>query len=143
MDLLTAKAIDAIKAILESQTTLELDENTEAYSGEIYLDHEDALSLEQIKEITDSQNPRDTYYEIVDSNDYEDYEYDELLDMIEKNWNEEEKPIPQVNPRRVCQYYNSYERFNLLCGNEPRGISGLPRKPERYNFIRKDELRAV
>jgi hypothetical protein len=76
--------------IVKKETYLTCKENR-YFEGGIYVDYRDELSDSQVKDIVESENKMDAFYETLDEYVMEtsDNEHWSIVETIEKNWNEE------------------------------------------------------
>lgn len=85
------KVVEIVKSLIKEHTYLKEDgENSGYYCGEIYAYYYDELGEDSIKKISQSENPRDTFYECFDTTDSEWHEEKQVLDEIKDKWDEDE-----------------------------------------------------
>lgn len=82
--------IDILRGIIEKNTYFKKVDNH--YEYEMYVDYRDGMQDSQLIKISQSEHKMDAFYD--ELADYElqciDYEMDELMQTIERNWDEEE-----------------------------------------------------
>lgn len=86
---LNEKEIQHIKDIIDKHTAIRIDGHGDYYV-DIDADANDELSDDIIKQIVESDNPMEEFYDSFEIDEFEVYERDIIVENIEEHWNEEE-----------------------------------------------------
>ena len=108
------KVIARIKDILDRETYLRVDKDVR-YEGEIYADYRDELEHHTIKKLFKSENPRETFDEMM-MEWYMDCEWaykKDIIDIVEKHFNDVDKKIFYADHEDfICDWIDENVYFN-------------------------------
>lgn len=92
-----------------------LDKKGNHYEGDIYVDYQDKLHDDQVKEIMSADNKMEAFYEMLTEYVWqcEEYEFTEMLDTFRLHWNEEEHGDFQEVRYDIIDWMNDYVSFNF------------------------------
>jgi len=79
------EVIELVTNILEANTYLKKQEDG-SFEGDIEVDYRDELGKDSIKKIVQSDNPMDTFYELFETFDAEDCEWQYCFKLVKEKW---------------------------------------------------------